>query len=497
MVPGMNTAHRAWIAGLLVAACGGAAADATRPVNVLLVTLDDMGFGTTGMEGCPVPDITPNLDKLAAQGILFTHGYNLSPICGPSRNALLSGRYPHANGAMGHGVQPPPLWQPPRVATPTVTRYLRQFGYLTGAILKFSREINNDWDTFYQELPFGVGFHDRNPDSFYARARAFIDDATARGRPFFLYANPIDPHDPWPDTDQEKRMLADWNPDRPYPAPTRRYAPAEIEIPPFLPDLPKVREAMVPYYESLHRGDACIGEILRALEDSGRADSTIVVFVSDNGLCALGGKTTLHPSGVRTPIVVRGPGVARGVVNREAVISTVDILPTLLEALGLPAIGNLEGRSFHSLLAGDGGGGFRDYAYAASTYFADSTPDHFMPHRAILDRDYCYIWNSYVIRTNGGKKFPRNHIGVVAPYNNAEHPEVKGKIDRILNKPVEELYDLNRDPGCWTNLADASAAAEALNRYRKRLVDEMEATEDPELSVPWKAFDPFRKPRAP
>ena len=98
------------------------------PLNILLLTLDDMGYGTTGVEGCNVPGITPNIDRLASEGILFTHGFVMSPICGPSRSAILSGRYPHCNGVMGHGNQPPPLWQQPDVITPTVTKYLHDMG---------------------------------------------------------------------------------------------------------------------------------------------------------------------------------------------------------------------------------------------------------------------------------------------------------------------------------------------------------------------------------
>ena len=83
------------------------------PLNVVLITLDDMGYGTTGVEGSSVPDITPYIDKLASEGITFTHGYVMSPMCGPSRAAILSGRYPHCSGMMGHGTMPPALWQEP------------------------------------------------------------------------------------------------------------------------------------------------------------------------------------------------------------------------------------------------------------------------------------------------------------------------------------------------------------------------------------------------
>ena len=172
------------------------------PLNVVLITLDDMGYGTTGVEGSTVPGITPYIDKLASEGMTFTRGYVMSPMCGPSRAAILSGRYPHCNGIMGHGEQPTALWQEPEIITPTITKYLHDAGYSTGAILKAGRNRKfNVWDVVYNDSPFGVGFHHRNPNSFYERTKAFIENAQNWNKPFFLYANPIDPHGPWVDTD--------------------------------------------------------------------------------------------------------------------------------------------------------------------------------------------------------------------------------------------------------------------------------------------------------
>jgi N-sulfoglucosamine sulfohydrolase len=356
-----------------------------------------MGYGTTGAEGCKVPNITPNIDKLADEGILFTHGYIMTPQCGPSRGAILSGRYPHCSGMMGHGEQPPPLWEEPDVIVPSISIYLHDNGYITGAILKLRRtKFMNNWDVEYNELPFGVGYHDRNSDSFYKRTKAFIKSAKQNNKSFFLYANPIDPHRPWDNTKQEKSMLARWNPNHKYPDPSRTYTVDEIEVPEFLIDLPDIREALVPYYNALHRGDECIGAILKALEESGEAENTLVIFLSDHGMGAPGAKSTLYHDGVRTPIIFRWPGkVKEGKKDEESIISSIDIVPTIIDAIGLPQL-EIEGKSVYDVIVGNKNKTEREYAYASFNYWSQSDEKNHYPHRVIINDNYCYIWNAFV-----------------------------------------------------------------------------------------------------
>lgn len=464
-----------------------------KPLNIVILTLDDMGYKTTGAEGCTVPGITPNIDKLASQGMMITHGYVMSPICRPSRMALLTGRYPHCNGVMGHGEQPPPQWQEPDVKTPSLTKYLKDRGYYTGAIFKHGREKDHVWDIQYQEFPNGVGYHDRNPDSFYKRTKSFLSRVNDLGKPFFLYANPIDPHRPWVDTEEEKRELIMYNPDNRYPEPSRKYTPEEVQVPDFLPDLPEIRKNLVPYYESLHRGDECIGAILQALDESDQINNTLVFFLSDNGMGAPGAKATLFHHGLRTPIIIRWPGeVEEGIVNENVLVSTIDIVPTLLDAIGASPIEGIEGKSFIDLLRGKEKDKHREYAYAATNYFLKPIEEDYYPHRAIIDMNYCYIWNSYVLQPNGNRKFPNYWMDVVESSLDGSHPELSEKINNLLYKPVEELYDLSVDPGCWNNLAKSSGNKAILDIYRDRLFKEMEDTKDPEFEV----FMGFRKDNA-
>jgi len=471
-----------------LASCRAAArdpsvADENKPLNVLLLTLDDMGFGTTGAEGCTVPGITPHIDALASQGMLFTHGYVMVPMCGPSRAAILSGRYPHCSGMMGHGTQPPSAWEEPRVKTPSLSTHLHGLGYLTGAILKYRRtESHNTWDVTYGERPYGVGFHDRNPESVYKRTQAFIAGAQARGKPFFLYANPIDPHDPWPDTPWEKRALSEYSPARQYPEPGRRYTVKDVDVPNCLPDLPGIRRNLAPYYESLHRGDACIGSILKALEDSGQADRTLVVFLSDHGMGVPGAKNTLYPHGTRVPIIVKLPGKARpGTIDRQSIVCAIDLMPTILEACRLPAVDGIEGRSVYDVITGQKNKTDRDYALTTFDYWGDSTEKHFYPQRSIINKEFCYIWNSYVQRSGGEKVVPMPWNGVVQSSVGQDQKLAK-RMAFLKNRPVEEFYDLSKDPGCMNNRIDDEHYQKQICRFRAALKREMTATHDPERS---------------
>jgi len=385
---------------------------------------------------------------------------------------------------MGHGNQPPELWEEPVVKTPSISTYLHNKGYTTGAILKLRRsKYLNRWDTEYHEFPFGVGYHDRNPKSFYTRTKDFIESAKKSKKPFFLYANPIDPHRPWDNTEQEKEMLAKWNPDKRYPEPSRKYGTDEIEVPKFLLDLPDIREALVPYYNALHRGDECVGSILQAIDDSDMRDNTLVIFLSDHGMGAPGAKNTLYHDGIRTPIILRWPEmIEAGVIDDKSIVSVIDIVPTILDAAGLPSLGEIEGKSIIDVILGKSAQAERAYAYASSNYRSNSTQKEFFPHRAIIDESFCYIFNSYVVRSEGKKA---KHSGWMDVVNSSltKSEKLKNKIDYMVYRAPEELFNLKKDPGCWNNLAQDSQYADIIKEYRKKLYEEMKETADPELSV--------------
>ena len=250
-------------------------------------------------------------------------------------------------------------------------------------------------------------------------------------------------------------------------------------VPACLPDLPGVRENLVPYYESLHRGDACIGSVLKALEDSGQADNTLVVFLSDHGMGVPGAKNTLYPHGTRVPIIMKLPGKTKpGTVDRRSIVSAIDVMPTILEACQLPAVNGIEGRSVYNVIAGKKKKTDREYALTTFDYWGDSTEKHFFPQRSIINKEFCYIWNSYVQRSDGEKMVPMPWNDVVE--SSLGDQRMAERIEYFKNRPVEEFYDLSKDPGCWNNLVDDKDYQKQLAGFRAILKREMAQSNDPE-----------------
>ena len=181
---------------LLVGGMGYSAPTATEPeanrpdaagrrVNVLLLLADDLNYDSLGVTGCKVPGITPNLDRLAAEGMRFEHAHVTVAVCQPSRSALMTGRYPYRNGAMG--------FEPIRLDVPTLPESLRAAGYLNGIMAKVEHLAPIQkfcWDVIVRAEDLGEG---RNPGLYYQQAKAFFDRARGESRPFFLMANSQDP----------------------------------------------------------------------------------------------------------------------------------------------------------------------------------------------------------------------------------------------------------------------------------------------------------------
>ena len=433
-----------------------------RP-NVLLITADDMNYDAPGATGSPVPGVTPHIDRLASEGVRFVHAHVTIAVCQPSRQCLMTGRYPHNNGALG--------FDPISEDVPTLQEHLAAAGYLNGILGKTEHlaPIHRFcWDTAVHREELLEG---RAPARYYEETKAFIEQARASGRPFFLMANSHDPHRPFAGSDDELRKF-----ETHFPV-SHTYAPEEVPIPGFLPDLPDVRREIAQYYTSVRRCDDTVGAVVRALEESGLADNTLVMFLSDNGMAFPFAKTNCYLTSTRTPWIIRWPGKTRpGTVDKAHFISGIDYAPTILDALGLSAIEGLDGRSFLPLLQGE----TQAKRQSVFTVFNATAAKRSYPMRCIQDRRFGYIFNAWPDGKTAFINESQSGLTMAAMGRAAKNdPDIAGRVDLFLYRTPEELYDFEADPSAVHNLIDTPAYGEKAQAMRHAMLEAMIASGDP------------------
>ena len=304
--------------------------------NVLLIISDDQGLDL-GAYGNKVVR-TPHIDRLAARGTLFTHAFGTVSSCSPSRSVILTGLYSHSNGVYGlaHDVHNQHLLPWVR----TLPQLLKAAGYRTGLVGK--KHLVPD-----SSLPFDAELAPEQPgnrDVAFMAAEAQRFMAADAKRSFFLVVAYSDPHR----APQNFGNTQDW------PRVARqKYEPSQVVVPPHLPDTPDVRQDLAHYYESLSRLDSGIGLVLEALRNAGHDDDTLVIYLSDNGRPFPRAKTTLYDDGIHLPLVVAAPDASKRGVRNGAMVSWVDIAPTILDWTDAPGPKDYElpGRSVLPILA--------------------------------------------------------------------------------------------------------------------------------------------------
>jgi len=446
--------------------CGCGAPSLPEHPNVLFITLDDLSWDSVGAYGSGVPDVSPNIDRLASQGLRFQQAHVTVAVCQPARAAWMTGRYPQNSGVLG--------FNPIDPGVPTLPETLRSHGYLTGILGKFKHVVPGRPQAF-DIRHGGAEMRDGRSAALYARfSSEFLAEAQRSGKPFFLMVNSHDPHRPF-----DSRVPAGQRRGG-YPAPSRIYAPEEVVVPGSLPDLPDVREDLARYYSSVRRADDIVGAVLQVLDDSGYAKSTLVVLQSDHGASFPFSKAGVWRSSTRVPYIVRWPGVVEpGAVDTEHLLGGVDFAPTILAAAGLPPLPGSEGRSFLPLLQGRSLDGF-DRVY---TQFDVTASGHAYPMRAVEDARYGYIWNGWADGETAFDSATQRSLTVPALLRAAEHdPAIAARVRHLEYRSREEFYDYQEDPDALSNRIHDPELASQVAALRAALLRHLTESRDPELA---------------
>lgn len=455
----------------------------SRP-NIVLITADDMNWDAVGAFGCPVPGTTPNIDRLAHEGIRFTHGHVTIAVCQPSRSAMMTGLYPHNSGGEG-------FFRLRKEGLPILPDLLRNSGYDVGILGKVPHSTPYEhfkWDMGHDIKELGTG---RNPGVYRGYAEQFVAGAQERRRPFFLMYNSHDPHRPFYGNDP-----AEWYEERDPPAaiPSRVFTPEEITVPGFLEELPEVRLEISEYYSSVRRCDDSVGGLLNALDEAGVADNTLLLFLSDNGMAFPYAKTNCYLNSTQTPWIMRWPDVIRegatvtpGAADESHFVSGIDITPTFLEAAGVayPVAAHTDrtdpdGRSFLHLLRGEPD----DTRSTAVTQFHQTALRRNYPMRCIQSARFGYIFNPwsdgkrvFQNESQSGRTF--NAMKVAAENDGA----IRHRVEFFLHRVVEEFYDFRVDPNARRNLIDDPSYQDEIEKLCSELEENMRTYGDPLLEV--------------
>ena len=473
---------RRWLLSWLCIAVSGSTCLAANHLNVLFLTVDDMNRDSVGVYGAKVPGTTPNIDRLAAEGLRFEHAHVTVAICQPTRAVWMTGRYPHNSGALG--------FDEIRADVPTLPETLRRNGFYTGILGKIDHVVPSRENAFEYRRQREEMMYGRSPDLYGRFVAEFLREAGRSDRPFFLMVNTADPHRPFDTrTPAAQRSLAEVDPatndkkawyGREFPAPSRIYQPDEIVVPGFLPDLPEIREEIAMYYSSVRRADDVVGRVLDELQAAGFADNTLVMLKSDHGISVPFAKTNVWRHSTLTPWIVRWPGVIeRGRNDSEHLVAGVDFAPTILDILGIDATQGMDGRSFLSVLQGGKQDG-REFVYTQINTLVTGA-SHTM--RSIQGKRFGLIWNAWsdgatVFRNESTKGLSWNAMVSAAESD----PAVAARVRHFQYRVPLEFYDYQQDPDALNNRIHDPEAKDTIQAYALRLGEFMRSTGDFALS---------------
>ena len=451
---------------------------AERP-NILFCISDDQSYAHTGANGDPVVQ-TPGFDRIAREGLNFTHAFCDAPTCGPSRSAILTGQ---------------PIWRleeagnihstlPAKFAT--YTELLKQAGYFVGYTgkgwspgrLEPGGRTENPAGAEFQSKKLKPAFSQIRNTDYAGNFADFLSKKRAED-PFCFWLGTSEPHRGY-ELGAGKRTGKD---------------PKKVIVPPIFPDNEIVRSDILDYLVEVEHFDSMVTRAVALLEEAGQLDNTIIVVTSDHGMPFPRAKASLYDAGSRVPLAIRWP---KGITNPGRVVDEFvnlsDLAPTFLQAAGLESPKMMTAQSLLDTFANKIAKN-RDAAYfAMERHDGCRQGGKGYPCRAIRTADYLYIHNFEPTRWPSGSPDPLVCARSI-PYGEIDSAPTKTFMMEHRNehgvarlaelafgmRPAEELYDLKTDPHQMVNLAGLSRIAETQAALRKQLFDHLESTEDPRV----------------
>lgn len=433
----------------------------TKHPNILLIVSEDNG-PELGCYGAPIS--TPHLDSLAAQGTLFRNAYVPQAGCSQSRAALLTGLYPHQNGQIGLATWKYAMYSG---EIPNLVTTLGETGYRTGIIGKLHINPESAFPFDFKAIP-SANFNRVNMAAYTESAKSFFRGSD---KPFYLQVNYPDAHRPFIKAVDE--------------LPAKPLTGKDVDAIPYMGiNHPELKQQTADYFNCLMRLDSYIGDLIEALEDSGKAKDTVVVYIGDHGADLLRGKRTSYEGGVRIPMIIRWPG-AMGGQERKELVSTLDLFPTFCEIAGVRVPESLPGRSLKPIVH-DESPEWRRYLFTEFHVHSNHNP---WPQRTVRDVRYKLIYNPLAGEVNPGYAFTiskKFFKATEAELLDSASEQVRAAYKIMKQPPMYELYDLQSDPFEFKNLVDDSAHVKIRARLNAELMHWQEETgdalKDPEVA---------------
>ncbi len=432
--------------------------------NVMFVIADDW----SRIARCYGDDVirTPRIDEFAERGVVFDYGFCTSPSCAVSRACILTGQHSHTHGQYGHchgihGFRTHENMQ-------SVPKILKAHGFATACIGKKHVEPKSVYPFDYEPK-----VNPRSPVSVAEKIDEFLSQNV--DTPFYLHIGCTYPH----------RAGKGFGNDREHAGiEPGSYAPDEITVPNFLPDVPAVRDDLADYYESVSRWDAVVGAALDTLDVSGRADETLVFVTTDHAMPFPGAKASSFDSGHHCPLLIASPTQQKRGIRNQALVNWVDFCPTILEWCGVEHPGGeeaLPGRSILSVLEDDsphpGDGEWEETFF--SHCFHEVT--NYYPYRVLRGRRYKYVRNlAYQLETPLPSDLFRSISWTAVRNDNIQELGERQRED-FVHQSREALFDMEKDPAESKNLIDEPALQDIANDMRRKVIEFRQKTKDPWL----------------